>query len=92
MTIDNLNRDAVQRLLQDAEHALTLTVFGDQKGNRYVVRDTIVSARRMYDDLLRRATPLILSDEEMVAFRYTMERLTASLRVFGDRVDRKSVG
>lgn len=75
MQIDDWNRMAVRTLLADAGRSLALLEVKNQ-GNREVVRDAVADARRNYFDFVRRGRPLIMSDDDQVAFRKALDHLT----------------
>jgi hypothetical protein len=76
MQIDDWNRTAVRTLLEDAGRTLARLEVENLRGNREVVRDAMAHARRNYFDFVRRGRPLIMSNDDQVAFQKTLDRLT----------------
>lgn len=76
MQIDEWNRMAVRTLLADAGRALALLEVENVRGNREVVCQATANARRDYFDFVRRRRPLIMSDDDQVAFQKALDHLT----------------
>jgi hypothetical protein len=75
--IDNWNRRAVRTLLADAGRPLVLPDAEKVSGNREGVLEEMANARKNYLDFVRRSGPLIMSDDEQVAFQKALDRLMA---------------
>ncbi len=84
--MDEWNRNAVTRLLADAERALALVSIEDVRGSREIARSTLARAGQSYHHLLRRSRPLTMTGGQNAALHNTLAHLQAVLRFFGQPV------
>jgi hypothetical protein len=67
--------------LADAGRPLALPDVENVSGNRESVLEEIANARKNYLDFVRRSGPLIMSNDEQVAFQKALGRLIAFLKL-----------
>jgi hypothetical protein len=77
------NHTTVLALMADADRTLALTIFDDSSGDRAAAQSTIDDVRKSYLDLIRRRSPLIMSDGELIAFQTKLDQIKACLKYFG---------
>jgi hypothetical protein len=78
--VDNLNQNATEDLLADADRAVALTRVQDLREAARL--EMVADTRKNYIELQRRSRPLIMSDTDVISFQRSLDRLRACLRFF----------
>ena len=84
MQTDDQNKKAVTALLSDAERALALTEVEGIGGGPDIAPQMAATAYENYIALVRRSTPLIMTDSDLIVFHRKLDRLRACLYFFGE--------
>ena len=80
MQVDNLNQNAMEALLADADRALALTRVQDLREAARLVM--VADTRKNYIELQRRSRPLIMADTDVISLQRSLDCLRACLRFF----------
>jgi hypothetical protein len=86
MQTDNRNEKAVAVLLLDADRAVALTEVEDAGGGSDIAPAMVANAYKNYIELVRRSTPLIMTDRDLIVFHRKLDRLRACLSFFGESI------
>ena len=89
MLIENLNREAVRELFRDADRTLALAYLVDVRGNPTDALRTIEYVRRSYCDLVRRSTPLVMRDPELISFQAVLVCIKSTLHMLVRAIKRQ---
>jgi hypothetical protein len=78
--VENLNQNATEDLLADADRAVALTRVKDLREAARL--EMVADTRKNYIELQRRSRPLIMSDTDVISLQRSLDCLRACLRFF----------